>query len=105
VNPLGATVVDVIHNALDEYGGRTETGRDSYPGCSVQPVSSTEQLSTGDQTVSRWVLYGPPSLVAEPVDQLAADGITYEVDGEIQLWRDLDGTPHHVEAFLRRVTG
>lgn len=102
---LGATTVVVVHHKVDEYGGRTETGRDSYHGCSVQPVSTTEQLDTGDQTTSRWALYGPPDLAAAPVDQLRADGVTYEVDGEIQLWRELDGTPHHVEAFLRRVTG
>jgi hypothetical protein len=105
VTTLGGQTVTVVHRTSDDYGDRIETGRDDYPGCSIQPLSTSERLETGDQALTRWTVYGPPTLAAGPMDQLISDGITYELDGDIQLWRDLTGQPHHVEAFLRRATG
>ncbi|WP_103353611.1 hypothetical protein [Amycolatopsis sp. CA-128772] len=103
--PLGTLTATVVHIETNDYGDRTETGRATYAGCVVQPLSTVEQLDTGDQVVTRWTLYGPPLLDASPTDRIEVAGDTYELDGDLQLWRGLDGRPHHVEAFLRRVKG
>lgn len=102
---LGAQTVTVVHQAIDAYGDRTETGRATVHGCSIQPLSTVERLEAGDQVITRWTLYAPITLDAGPIDRLIVDGVTYELDGDLQLWRGLDGRAHHVEGFLRRVTG
>lgn len=103
---VGAQTVTVVHLDQNDYGDRVEVGRATYPGCAVQPLSTTERLDTGgDQVVTRWTLYGPPILEASPIDRFEVDGESFELDGDLQLWRGLDGRPHHVEGFLRRVTG
>lgn len=103
--PLGAQTATVVHLETDDYGDHVETGRATYPGCQLQPLSSVEEIETGDQVTSRWSLYGPAHLEASAVDRVIVEGITYELDGDLQLWRDLSGRPHHVEAVLRKVTG
>lgn len=102
---LGAQTVTIVHLESDDFGDHHETGRATYPGCSVQPLSSVEEINAGDQIISRWSLYGPPIMEASPVDRVIVEGVTYELDGDLQLWRDLSGRPHHVEAVLRKVTG
>jgi hypothetical protein len=103
---LGAQTVTIVHLEQNEYGDHVETGRATYSGCQVQPLSSVERIDPGsDQVISRWTLYAPPSVQASPVDRVIAEGVTYELEGELQLWRGLDGRPDHVEAVLRRVSG
>jgi hypothetical protein len=102
---VGGQTITVVHITTDDYGDRSETGRATYPGCSVQPLTTVETLDTGDQVVTRWMLYGPPIVEASPVDRIEVDGGLFELDGELQLWRGLDGRPHHVEGYLKRSTG
>lgn len=103
--PVGAQTATVVHRTTNDFGDHTETGRATYPGCQLQPMTSVEEIGPGDQVITRWAFFGPAHLEASPIDLVIVEGVTYEVDGEVQLWRDLSGRPHHVEAALRRVTG
>lgn len=102
---VGNQTATVVHLETNDYGDHVETGRATYAGCQLQPLSSVEEIGPGDQVITRWALYGPPHMAASPVDRVIVEGVTYELDGELQLWRGLDGRPDHVEAALRKVTG
>lgn len=71
----------------------------------VQPVSSTENITAEQVVISRWRAFLLPLTTATATSRLRWRGDVYEVDGDVQLFPDLRGRPHHREAFLRRVQG
>jgi hypothetical protein len=107
--PFGGTTVTLVRRTVsgtDAHGEDVYTlTREDVAGCQVQPVSSAEQLGTGDTVTTRYRLFAPAGVDLDAVDAVEVDGRSYEVDGETSRWSDLLGVPHHVEAFLRRVTG
>jgi hypothetical protein len=80
----------------------TET---AVTGCSVQPLSTAEDISDVDQVITRWRLYAPAGITVTATDAVIADGTLFSVDGDPQTWPGLNGTPHHTECYLRRATG
>lgn len=80
-----------------------------WPGCSVQPMSSDEQVARGLTVKRRWRLYAPAGFRARAQDQVevvpgpeaeAGGPLRIGLDGPVSPWPDEDGTEHHVEAVL-----
>ena len=69
----------------------------------VQPVSSTEDVVSQQETVTRWRLFAGPGTDLAATDRVEFAGGTYEVDGDVERWR-ARGAEHHVEAVLKMVT-
>ena len=108
VNTGGQTIVIVrrVESGRDSHGNPVyAVTRTPVGGCSVQPLTSNEQLAAGAQVHGRWRLFAPAGLNLDGIDAIEANGRTYEIDGEAQEWPDLEGRADHVETFLRRVTG
>ncbi|HEX5119849.1 MAG TPA: hypothetical protein VFW65_32080 [Pseudonocardiaceae bacterium] len=107
--PIGHQIITVIRRTSgppDRLGVPTQVEtRHDVSGCSVQPVGTDEQLSNVDLVVTRWRLYAPADADVVVTDAVIAGGLTYEVDGDPQVWPDIRGQPHHLEAYLRRATG
>jgi hypothetical protein len=106
---IGHQTVILVHRAAgppDTLGvpSHVET-QESVSGCSVQPLTTTEELSDVDQVITRWRLYAPATVTLTAIDAVISDGVLYEVDGDPQIWSDMAGRPHHLECYLRRATG
>ena len=71
----------------------------------VQPQGTTEQALNQDRVVSRWRIFIEPTADIVATDRVSWNGLTFQVDGEIQTWDDPRGNAHHREGLLRRVTG
>lgn len=106
---IGRQAVTIVHRTdgpPDALGVpavvETET---TVTGCSVQPVSTTEDVSNVDQVVSRWRMFAPAATAFTATDGVISDGVLYQVDGDPQIWSDLGGNPHHIECYLKRATG
>jgi hypothetical protein len=65
---------------------------------------STESVGDEAQLVTRAKVFGDPGLDLKSTDRVVGpDGETYEVDGDVmRSYRR--GQPHHVRAFLRRIS-
>jgi hypothetical protein len=99
VAPPAPTVDPVTGNESVDWATATRT---SVAG-SVQPLSSSESTADEQVTITRWRLFCPPvPMTAEY--RVEWDGDSFEVDGEVGVWKRR-GTSHHVEAVLRRVEG
>lgn len=110
MNPfIGRQAVTIVHRTdgpPDALGVPTRVETETaVTGCSVQPLSTDEQLSDVDEVITRWRLYAPAGLPMTAIDAVIFDGARYEIDGDPQTWSDLGGRPHHVECYLRRATG
>jgi hypothetical protein len=100
------TLVRRVESGRDAHGNPVYTQtRSTVGGCSVQPLTSSEQLAGNVQVQGRWRLFAPAGLDLDGIDAIESGGLTFEVDGEAQEWPDLAGRRDHVEVFLRRVTG
>jgi predicted neuraminidase len=71
----------------------------------VQPVTTDEQTLNQDRVVSRWRVFVEPSADIVASDRVTWSGLTFQVDGEVQMWDDRNGAHHHQEGFLIRVSG
>lgn len=101
------TLVRRVVTGQDAHGEDIHTVVDeSLTGCSFQPVSSVEQLGSGDQIVTRWQLFAPGEPDMTVIDAvIGPDGLAYEVDGQPQTWPDVMGRVSHTECYLRRAVG
>lgn len=106
---LGRQTVTFVHRSdgpPDNLGVPTVVETETtVPGCSVQPVSTTEEISDVDQVITRWRLFAPAGVTLTAIDAVIADGERFSVDGDPQIWPGLNGIPHHTECLLRRATG
>ena len=68
----------------------------------VQPVSSTEDVVNAAETETRWRIWLHPSADLAASDRVVWDGATYEVDGDVERWKER-GRLHHLRAVLVRV--
>ncbi|USC16223.1 hypothetical protein [Rhodococcus sp. 11-3] len=105
MNELGNQTIRVTVRERGKRGVMTERPGGEYPGCSVQPESSTEGVPL--ERHDRWVLYAPPGFPKSTENVLDVDGIgpRLHVDGELQTWFDDDGVPDHVWGYLERWEG
>lgn len=110
---LGRQTVTVVRKQL---GARDDLGLPAvawapagvYPSSSVQPLSSYEQASGGttDQGWSKWKVFIPGSPDITSADRITSPGVPdLEVDGDVMLFFDFRGKPHHVEFLGTRWTG
>ncbi|GAB7039706.1 MULTISPECIES: phage head completion protein [Catenuloplanes] len=70
---------------------------------SVQPASSTEDVVDEQRTVTRWRVWLPRTADLLATDRIEWDGQTYEVEGDVEHWKDR-GQLHHLEAVMIKVT-
>ncbi|MDX3044104.1 hypothetical protein PV383_44130 [Streptomyces caniscabiei] len=74
--------------------------------CSVQPLDSTEYLtSASDQVISRWQFFGPKSMELKAGDLVEVDGEKYEVDGKPGLAKAVTPFLTHTSAVLKEYQG
>lgn len=72
-----------------------------YP-AEVQPVSSTENVVNQARTETRWRVWLGPSADLAATDRVVWDGVTFEVEGDVERWKRR-GRLHHLRAVLVRV--
>ena len=73
-------------------------------GCSVQPASGPEYVVDRESIVSRWELYAPYGTDLRGGDRVRWQGVTYDIDGAPQPFRDPTGSGlDHTFALLREV--
>lgn len=92
----------IFHDHVVEEAGDTfiKTPRRAQ----VQPINSTENLSSGDQVETRYRIFLPAASKLTPYDSIHWDGRKYAVEGDIEVHK-VNGRTHHKEAVLHRVTG
>ena len=92
--------------ATDAYGNQqpdwNNTISAAYP-AAVGPVGTDEQVVDEQRTVSRWRMFLQPDADVIATDRITWDGATYEIDGDVQLWKR-GRRAHHKEALLIKVT-
>ncbi len=73
-------------------------------GVNWNPQSTSEVVGDEPQTVSRIKVFGFPPFDLDASDRLVGpDGLTYEVDGEVERsYHPRTGALHHVIAYLKR---
>lgn len=101
MDDLGSQTVRVIERVSAKRGVMIEQPGGTWPGCSVQPVSSAEGVPLERHT--RWVLYGPVGFPPSSDNVLEVDGIgdRLHVDGDLQTWFDDEGVPEYVWGYLK----
>ena len=105
MDELGNQTVRVIERERLKRAVMRDVTTAEYPGCSVQPVSSTDGVPlTGH---SRWVIYAPPGFPESTENVLDVDGIgeRLHVDGNLQTWFDDEGIADHVWGYLKKWEG
>jgi hypothetical protein len=78
----------------------------SIEGVSVQPELSQELVSTGDQVVTQWRLFGPYGLALDTYDYVIhpAEG-KLQIDGDLMTHPPLGILEGHIEVLLKRWEG
>lgn len=105
MDELGNQTVRVIGRTRLKRGVMRDVTTAEYPGCSVQPVTSTEGVPIAKSET--WVIYAPPGFPESTENVLAVDGIGFRlhVDGDLQTWFDEDGLADHVWGHLKKWEG
>jgi hypothetical protein len=70
-------------------------------GCSVQPAPAAEYTDTREEVLTRWQLWAPVNADITHTDRIQSDGVTYIVDGSVQMWTQL-GLAHRT-CLLRQL--
>lgn len=90
----------------DGYGNKTIDWENAdsveYP-AEVQPLSSTEDVADQQRTDTRWRLWLGPAADLVATDRIEWDGEIYEVEGDVERWKQR-GQLHHLKAVLMKVT-
>lgn len=73
--------------------------------CVVQPLVGDEVLGDRDSVQYRWKMFLPPNSDITAYDRVIHQGVTYEVDGDIQRWPSPSGAITHDECALNLVRG
>lgn len=103
----------IRRRALQTATGYGNTRRDwanatiqPYP-AEVQPFpgasSSSEDVVDQNRTTTRWRIFLGPDADLAATDRIEWDGLTYEVDGDVERWKRR-GRLHHLEAILIKIT-
>lgn len=99
---LGSDTVTILRGrSRDNFGDlqSSDTGTD-VTGCSVQPVSASEQTGTGELLVTSLTVYLPAGTDILATDRVQWLGDVYAVNGTPAVWRDETGDVDHVQAQL-----
>jgi hypothetical protein len=107
-------LLDQTVQHIPRHYGEDDRGNDGWieddpvtvPNCSVQPLDSTEYLtSASDQVVSRWQFFGPTDMGLKATDLIEVDGQRYEVDGSPGAFGSVSPFLAHTSAVLKEVKG
>jgi hypothetical protein len=89
----------------DEYGNDiidwANPGQAIIGGCSLQPAPTAEYTDTREEVLTRWQLWAPVEADILHTDRILSDGVTYIVDGSVQVWSQL-GLAHRT-CLLRQL--
>lgn len=70
----------------------------------VGPVSGSETFDEqGQKLVSRWMLHAESGADITDDDRIEHNGIQYDIDGAVQVYRSPTGKLDHLEIMLKRV--
>lgn len=72
---------------------------------SVQPQSSTENVSGREEVISTYRVFLPGSVALKATDRLLFGDLVLEVDGAPEFWPSPFGGIDHIEANTLIVTG
>lgn len=96
--PTTVTFVKVIEDDTnrDEWNNPTETRTTTdVPGCMFRPLTFKEQAPVDvDKVTNRWKCTAPPVaavLAAAATDELIVDGVTYQIEGGVEVFTDFSG--------------
>ncbi|WP_311053073.1 hypothetical protein [Rhodococcus qingshengii] len=105
MDELGNQTVRVIKRVRLKRGVMSDVTDAEFPGCSVQPVTSTDGVPIAKS--QKWVIYAPLGFPESNENVLAVDGIgeRLHVDGDLQTWFDDDGIADHVWGHLVKWKG
>ncbi|MBP5918780.1 hypothetical protein F3K34_44425 [Streptomyces sp. LBUM 1486] len=107
-------LMDQTVDHIPRHYGEDDRGNDAWiegtpvavPNCSVQPLDSTEYLSSAsDQVISRWQFFGPKTMELKAGDLIEVDGEKYEVDGRPGIARSVTPFLSHTSAVLKEYRG
>lgn len=98
-------VVDVRYGG--EHRDWPNAARLDIRGVSVQPHAPTAEVDAGREYAETFArLFAPAGTDLVASDRVIVGGaLTWELDGDAELWCDETGRPDHVEAILKRRTG
>jgi hypothetical protein len=106
------TRIRITGSGEDAYGNvsSSTTTSTTITGVSLQPFtggapSSETPGSNFDRTVTRWRLFAPPGTDLQTDDRIRQGALDLEIDGEPVTWPGPNGSPHHLEAQLKRFGG
>lgn len=75
----------------------TTTTSTDVPGCLFRPLKFKEQpLLRVDKVTNRWRCTAPPAdavLNTTASDEVIVNGITYQMEGDVEVYYDLSGNP------------
>lgn len=100
----GREFVDEYHNTQYNFSDETIVAVGKV---SIQDFLTTEDDSDRQTTTEglRLISDDPRLFNAmKPTDRIRYNGVDYEVDAPVQIWR-LFGRVHHVEVYLKKVIG
>ena len=106
--PTTVTFVKVAEDTTnrDEWNNPAETRTQTdVPGCMFRPLTFREQAPVDvDKITERWKCTAPPVaavLAANGNDELIVDGVTYSIEGGIEVFGDFLG-PFKVTIICER---
>lgn len=99
----------IVQRGTSSTGGYGSTELDwSAPtetplAATVQPLSSLEDVVGQERTITRWRVHTDPADITAQ-DRIVWDGGTYEVDGDVEVYKRR-GVLHHLEFVVERIAG
>ena len=96
-----ATTTDGHGNTIFNWGAASSS---DIGGCGVQPLDGSENSLGRDAVTTLLKLYAPPDADLLSTDRIVYDGVTYEIEGSVQILDALHALSHK-KCFLRRVEG
>lgn len=101
----GSLTAQVVTRTRGLHGTYTETPGPTFRRCSLQPVSSKEQLDGGEITTSRWNFTAPPDFPTASANLVLVAGLRLHAEGDLQLVIDRTGRPRRVVGVLTKWEG
>lgn len=93
-----------IPGEYDEYGNPITVETRISINADVQPLSTTENVTAGQQVVTRYRVVTGNNQGIQATDAIYWDGKEYQVEGDVEAHK-LMGRNHHKEMVISRVTG
>lgn len=103
------TFVVITDGALDRNGIATQVRTEVVStGWHFRPYKTDEMIALTDLATELWKGTGPPEpevLAAKAIDEVKHEGITYQISGGVQPYRDFSDQVHKVTIYCTKQTG